>query len=195
MNVTNVIVLDLLALSGCKHPSGERPEEIARAIEELNQYDCWRDVQRMLYKLLKWGHCRGQTREIAFYKVYVSRRSLRNLTEIVRKLTDIRERKEEILIKIRTLISMKKCGLLSEETYEGECKLTGFHAEEYCELESSLRKALSECSLRCCVLCVDKTFSEEHVLEIGRSIGVGIEILDTLKDANIRVVELIKKDI
>lgn len=181
------IVIDLLALSMCMHPSSRKPEALDEAYRKLRNANCWNKAEDVLRRSTT---SRYPTRSV----IYVSKRSLKNLQKALLSLVDAASQYMERLKPLRVIIQSiilqaERYGVVKPVTHRDPCWYTGFHAEEYCELAEALRKTIDECNFKCAIVCLDKTFSYDHLTKIARDVSTH----DIAKGANARIVEVVKQ--
>lgn len=192
------IVLDLLVLSSCGHPSESRLEKSVEIVGKLEEgSSCWRELEEALKELGSREPVRCGSRGVR--KIYVSDRSLRNLRKFMRALAES-GRKLDVVIKLRyiavaaSLYGPRLRALEAVKVKEEGCDLRGHHAEEYCELRKALKATLEGCELLCGILCSGETFGEGHVLRLGKCLGVEVAVRDAVRseDLGVRIVEVVK---
>lgn len=187
------IVFDLLVLSSCQHPSADKLEGSERITKELEERSsCWRVLEEILRESGSRESAHRGSGGRSPRRVYVSSKSLKNLMRAVMEC----ERRSNLLMKLRYiyvavgLYGPKQCAVESRRVKKEECDLSGHHAEEYCEV----REALGRCELLCDILCVGRTFGENHVRLLARDLGVDVELekVVRLEELAAMVVEVTK---
>lgn len=159
------IVLDLLALSRCRHITSS--DEALSG--EVFISSCWNAIERLYVEIIS---VRGKTYSDSNsdrYVIYVSKTAFDRFKESLLKLLYGSDDKYEqsllrdIAQKIYSFYSKK---LLEPFTHQGTCDLSGYHADEYCDLREALSKTINECNLYCAIVCVDKTFSYDDLVKL-----------------------------
>lgn len=195
------VVFDTLVLSSCGHPRARRLGDSERIVSKLEKESpCWRVLEEILGELDQRGLARCGPRGRSSRRVYVSDKGLENLRDLMRAVMEC-GRRSGLLIKLRyiyvamSLYGPRQCVVEVKRVRREECDLSGYHAEEYCEVKEALRETLERCELLCAILCSGETFDEDHVLRLARDLGVEVSLREVVSPGEFgaRVIEITKE--
>lgn len=173
--MTKVIVFDLLTLTCCRHPEREKIEQIK------NPFD-------LLSKICPNSDCCQSLRDLHEYKIKISQTSFQRF----RKVSDDevgrlfgRLIRNGIVVSIRCNDDCKK-GLQNDVGIS----ISGNHEDEYYDIALALSESFKKNNFRCAVLCLDGTFSYNHVRKLSGHYGVAVNLRDVSKKEYASIVEV-----
>lgn len=187
-----VLLLDLLALCGCRHFD----HKCIDVNIEIYKSECWSIIQKTIIEFERKEKRGSQDR----YVIYVSKTSYDQLfrSNLLRNQINTADSRSGaiflryILLHIKNLVE-KSDGLIKLASYRGECDLSGYHSEEYCDLREALKDALRNRNLMCGIICIDKTFSDNNLEELKRELRAELGIHHLMETHNARIVEIAKE--